>query len=69
MCAILAPRRRKRLRLAAYDYAQPGAYFVTVWQRGFYDHVVRSERDLADIRATIQGNPARWASDSYFESA
>jgi putative transposase len=28
-----------------------------VWQRGFYDHVIRSESDLEDIRRYIEGNP------------
>jgi putative transposase len=28
-----------------------------VWQRGFYDHVIRTERDLLDIRTYIEGNP------------
>ena len=27
-----------------------------LWQRGFYDHIIRSERDLAAIRAYIEGN-------------
>ena len=32
-----------------------------LWQRGFYDHVIRSERDLEEIRGYIEGNPgALW---------
>jgi REP element-mobilizing transposase RayT len=32
-----------------------------VWQRRFYDHVIRSESDLEDIRRYIEGNPgALW---------
>ena len=27
-----------------------------VWQRGFYDHVIRTEQDLHDIRAYVEGN-------------
>lgn len=27
-----------------------------VWQRGFYDHVIRTEQDLFDIRAYVEGN-------------
>jgi len=40
-----------------------GTRGVSVWQRGFYDHVVRDERDLARIREYIQNNPARWSLD------
>ncbi len=32
-----------------------------VWQRGYYDHVVRDEADLERNREYIRTNPARWA--------
>jgi hypothetical protein len=38
----------------------PGA---PVWQRGYYEHVVRDEAELHDIRQYIAGNPAQWATD------
>jgi REP element-mobilizing transposase RayT len=38
----------------------PGA---PVWQRSFYDHIVRDERDLRRIRQYIADNPAKWAED------
>ena len=31
-----------------------------VWQDGFWDHVVRNERDLENQRQYIANNPARW---------
>ena len=31
-----------------------------VWQRGYYDHVVRDEEDQARAREYIRTNPARW---------
>ncbi len=34
-----------------------------VWQRNYYDHIVRSEKSLNAIREYILFNPARWASD------
>ena len=34
-----------------------------LWQRGFYEHVIRNEDDLADIREYIVNNPAKWADD------
>ncbi len=33
---------------------------VAVWQRGFYEHVVRNEEDLNRIRQYIEKNPVRW---------
>ncbi len=34
-----------------------------VWQRGYYDHIVRDERELDAIRVYIRDNPRRWAED------
>jgi REP element-mobilizing transposase RayT len=34
-----------------------------VWQRGYYDHIVRDDRSLARIRRYIAANPARAAAD------
>ena len=32
-----------------------------LWQRGYYEHVIRNEKALNRIRAYIANNPARWA--------
>lgn len=34
-----------------------------VWQKGFYDHVIRGEADYREIWNYIEGNPSRWAED------
>jgi len=34
-----------------------------VWQRNYYEHVIRDEDDLNRIRQYIMDNPARWAED------
>jgi hypothetical protein len=36
---------------------------MPVWQRGYYDHIVRNEADLDRIRDYIANNPAHWALD------
>jgi REP element-mobilizing transposase RayT len=36
----------------------PGA---RVWQRNYYEHVIRYEESLSEIRGYIACNPARWA--------
>ena len=38
------------------------------WQRNYYEHVVRDERELAVFREYIAQNPARWAQDSLHPS-
>ena len=35
----------------------------SLWQRGYYEHVVRNEIPLAEIREYIDSNPARWLAD------
>jgi putative transposase len=35
-----------------------------VWQRNFYEHVIRNDADLERIREYIAGNPAKWQEDS-----
>lgn len=34
-----------------------------VWQRGYYEHIIREEESLNRIRQYIRDNPARWATD------
>jgi putative transposase len=39
-----------------------------VWQRNYYEHVIRAEDDLNRIRQYIEDNPARWLEDEYYAS-
>ena len=34
---------------------------VPVWQRNYYDRVIRNERELDNIRQYIYENPAKWS--------
>ena len=36
------------------------------WQRSYYDHIIRNQRDYDRIRRYMEENPARWASDDYY---
>jgi len=37
-----------------------------IWQRNYYDHIVRDEKSLNEIRRYIIENPARWQDDSLY---
>ena len=39
---------------------------LLVWQRNFYDHIIRNEKSLQAIREYIMTNPGRWTEDSYY---
>ena len=36
-----------------------------IWQKSFYDHVIRDEEDYLRIWEYIDNNPAKWAEDKY----
>lgn len=37
-----------------------------IWQRSYYDHIVRGEQDYGEIWQYIANNPARWQEDSLY---
>ena len=37
-----------------------------IWQRSYYEHVIRDEQDYRRIWQHIDENPAKWAEDVYF---
>jgi len=39
------------------------AHCVPVWQRNYYEHVIRNEESLNSIRQYIAENPLHWALD------
>lgn len=40
------------------------AFNCKLWQRGYYEHIVRNEDDLSRVRYYIETNPALWAEDN-----
>lgn len=39
---------------------------VPLWQRGFYDHIIRNQDDAHRIAQYILDNPLKWESDDYY---
>ncbi len=35
----------------------------SLWQRNYYEHIIRNEKSLNAVRGYIQANPLRWADD------
>lgn len=44
------------------NYARPGNS-TPVWQRNYYEHVIRNERDMQSKWNYIESNPANWEND------
>jgi REP element-mobilizing transposase RayT len=38
---------------------------TSVWQRNYYEHIVRNDIDLDQTRQYIANNPAKWDLDEY----
>ena len=39
---------------------------MPIWQRSFYDHVIRDRRDYEKIAKFIHENPLRWQYDCFY---
>ncbi len=38
----------------------------TIWQRNYYEHIIRSELEYQEICKYIENNPLNWAADKYY---
>ena len=34
-----------------------------LWQRNYYEHIIRNDHDLSEIREYIFANPSKWSGD------
>lgn len=39
----------------------------SIWQRNYYEHIIRNERDLYNTRKYIELNPLKWELDEYYK--
>ena len=40
---------------------------VPVWQRNYYEHIIRDEKSYLQISEYIRTNPLKWPTDKYYE--
>lgn len=50
---------------AVTRWARRNAYPKFAWQSRFYDHIIRSDESLHEIRSYIRHNPLKWDLDKY----
>lgn len=41
---------------------------LRIWQRNYYEHIIRNDNDLHRIRTYIQNNPLKWELDEYYNA-
>ena len=64
--SMIAPTISTVVRLMKGAVSKQAGF--SVWQKGFYDHVIRSEQDYLDIWNYIEGNPSKWTEDKLYIS-
>ncbi len=37
-----------------------------LWQRGYYEHIIRNDEDLYQHRSYVANNPLKWSADEYY---
>jgi len=59
--AVIQSFKAMSTRRANAERGTPGYH---LWQRNYYEHIIRDEEDLNRIREYILANPGRWAEDA-----
>lgn len=61
---VIIGQFKRAVTLRSKSLAQPPEQ--SLWQRNYYEHIIRNESSLNDIRKYIMDNPARWLDDSMY---
>ena len=64
--SMIAPTISTVVRLMKGTVSKQAGF--SVWQKGFYDHVIRNDNDYRDIWNYIEGNPGKWEEDKLYIS-
>ena len=62
--SVSAPTISTVVRMMKAAVSRQAGY--SVWQKGFYDHVIRSGDDYQAIWNYIEGNPSKWEEDTLY---
>lgn len=52
----------KRIKLYCLENKEQFPLLEKVWQRNYYDRVIRDERELMAVKSYIENNPKNWSS-------
>lgn len=63
-----APTQSLSDRIRSFKIMVTKAVGEPLFQRSFYDHVVRNEEDALRIRQYIRENPAKWKEDRFYQT-
>ncbi|MDP5172221.1 MAG: hypothetical protein NWR72_18400, partial [Bacteroidia bacterium] len=54
-------------KIGVTKWARQNSNIETVWQRNYYEHIIRNEQAYQNISNYIINNPAKWAEDRFYE--
>jgi REP element-mobilizing transposase RayT len=52
--------------IKSFKYFSNKQIGFNIWQRSYYDHIIRNEKDYITKCDYINNNPAKWADDDYY---
>ena len=53
--------------LEIFKQKYPGEMMGKLWQRNYYEHIIRDERSYQRISEYIINNPKNWKDDKFYE--
>ena len=62
--SMIAPTISTVVRLLKGEVSRQAGF--SVWQKGFYDHIIRNDCDYLNIWNYIDGNPGKWVEDKLY---
>jgi len=57
----------KQYNLLEVGSSHPCKHYQKLWQRNYYEHVIRDERELIHIQKYITDNPKNWEKDELLQ--
>ncbi|MEZ0542937.1 transposase [Fibrella arboris] len=54
--------------LDLFKAEKPGLRMGKLWQRNYYEHIIRSDQSYKNIADYIVNNPANWPSDKFYDT-
>ena len=57
---------KAKVNLLTRQQIFPKRHKIELWQKTYYDRVIRNEQELLETREYIVNNPAKWELDEYY---
>jgi putative transposase len=53
-------------KIGVTKWARQNLFLDTVWQKNYYEHIIRNDKELYKTRKYIELNSLKWTEDEYF---